>query len=64
MVAASHIKPLDKGDKNGILSGTAGKRNQPWNPYSSKGDKKYVTGAENNQQQNMVSLMNTSIYLD
>ncbi|XP_071792193.1 dynein axonemal assembly factor 19-like [Asterias amurensis] len=31
MVAAAHIKPLEKEDKIG-----QGKRNQPWNPYTSK----------------------------
>ncbi|XP_072033503.1 dynein axonemal assembly factor 19-like [Amphiura filiformis] len=46
MVAAAHIRPLDKEDKQGMLS----TRNQPWNPYYRKtkeGNNKSVADDEN-----------------
>ncbi|XP_071942584.1 dynein axonemal assembly factor 19-like [Antedon mediterranea] len=35
IVAASHLKPLEKGDKEGL----GRPRQQPWNPYVNKNDK-------------------------
>ena len=59
MVAAAHIKPLDKEDKNGMLSGQGvSGRNQPWNPFSTKGKDRHQTATGSSQDIEKVKILN------
>ena len=54
-MAAAHIRPLDKEDKNGMLSGQGvSGRNQPWNPFSTKGKDGHQTATGNSQDEEKV----------